>query len=199
MRRSDLTGIVIAGGKSLRMGAEKGLISFGGKPLITYPIGVLNEVCKQVIISANSHSYDFLGLPVIADHIPGGGPMTGIYSGLLASVTDYDLILSCDMPMITVALLQHLIASAAESRAAVAFHKGFAEPLCGIYHRSLATELESHISAGKFKLVSFLEEIGTHFVEIDESLPFYHPDLFLNVNTPQDVEIGKKLLFTGLR
>lgn len=194
MLRSDLTGIVIAGGKSRRMGAEKGLISFGGKPLITYPVKILSEVCERVIISANSNSYGFLGLPVIADQARGGGPMIGIYSGLLSSETEYNLVLSCDMPMITEALLQQIISSAKGCTAAIAFHRGFAEPLCGIYNRSLVSELESHISGEKFKLITFLEKTGARFIEIDESLPFYHPNLFLNMNTPQDIETGEKLL-----
>jgi molybdenum cofactor guanylyltransferase len=197
MLRSELTGIVIAGGKSRRMGAEKGLIPFNGKPLITYPVQMLGKVSAQVIISANSNSYDFLGLPVIADQTMGGGPMTGIYSGLLASETEYNLVLSCDMPLISIDLLMHLVASAVGCKAIVAFHQGFAEPLCGIYNRSLIGELESHISTRNFKLITFLETTGARFIEIDERLPFYHPNFFLNVNTPQDIEIGEKLLLTG--
>ena len=197
MDRSELTGIVIAGGNSRRMGAEKGLLSFGGKPLITYPVGVLKEVCAKVLVNANSHSYDFLGLKVIADNSQGGGPMKGIYSGLLASETEYIIVLSCDMPMISAELIKHLSASADGSKAVVAFHKGFAEPLCGIYHRSLIAELESHIIAEKFKLITFLEKTGARFVKIDEKLDFYHPHLFLNVNTPHDIEVGEKLLSAG--
>ena len=194
MLRYDLTGIVIAGGKSRRMGAEKGLIPFDGKLLIVYPVEMLREFCAQVIISSNTYAYDFLGVPVIPDHAIGGGPMTGIYSGLLASSTEFNLVLSCDMPMITADLLKHLIASADGCTAAVAWHKGFAEPLCGIYSRSLIGELENHIKEGKFKLITFLEEMGVRFIEIDERLPFYHPNLFLNVNTPHDLEHGEKLI-----
>lgn len=176
------------------MGTEKGLISFGGKPLIIYPVEMLQELCAQVIISTNSHAYDFLGLPVIPDHAPGGGPMTGIYSGLLASATEYNIVLSCDMPMINLGLLKHLIASADRCTAAVAWHKDFAEPLCGIYSRTLIAELENHIGEGKFKLITFLEEIDAQLIEIDDKLPFYHPNLFLNINTPHDVEFGEKLI-----
>jgi molybdenum cofactor guanylyltransferase len=194
MLKSELTGIVIAGGKSRRMGAEKGIISFGGKPLIIYPVERLREVCTQVIISANSHSYDFLDLPVITDHAQGGGPMVGIYSALMASAAKYNLVLSCDMPLISAGLLEHLIASAEGCTAAVAWHQGFAEPLCGIYRRSLIGELEDHIREGKFKLITFLEEIDACYIEINDRLPFYHPNLFLNINTPHDVEMGEKLI-----
>ena len=197
MLRSELTGIVIAGGNSRRMGADKGLIPFGGKPLICYPVERLREACTQVIISANSHHYDFLGLPVINDLATGGGPMMGIWSALMSSTTEYNLVLSCDMPLITTGLLQHLIGSANGCPAAVAWHQGFAEPLCGIYSRSLVKELENHIREGKFKLITFLEKIEACQIEIDHKLSFYHENLFLNVNTPHEVTLGENL--TGIK
>ena len=197
MLRSEITGIVIAGGNSRRMGADKGLILFGGKPLISYPVEKLLETCTQVIISANSHHYDFLGLPVINDLATGGGPMMGIWSSLMSSSTEYNLVLSCDMPLITAGLLQHLIDSANGCTAAIAWHRGFAEPLCGIYSRSLMKELENHIREGKFKLITFLEKIEACQIEIDKKLPFYHENLFLNVNTPQEVKLGENL--AGIR
>lgn len=194
MLKSDLTGLVIAGGKSSRMGVEKGLVQFGGKPLIMYPVELLKQVCQDVIISANSTSFGFLGLPVIPDSITGGGPIVGIYSGLLASPTENIFVLSCDMPLLNLGLLKYLIASSEGEKAAVARHKGYAEPLCGIYHRELIGELESHIAEEKYKLISFLEKVKGRYIEINESLPFYNPDLFLNVNTPGDLKRGEMLL-----
>lgn len=193
MLRSELTGIVIAGGNSRRMGADKGLIPFGGKPLICYPVERLREACSQVMINANSHHYDFLDLPVINDLLAGGGPMMGIWSSLMSSATEYNLVLSCDMPLITADLLQHLIASANGCPAAIAWHQGFAEPLCGIYNRSLVKEFENHIRDGKFKLITFLEKIEAWQIEIDDKLSFYHENLFLNVNTPHEVKLGENL------
>jgi molybdenum cofactor guanylyltransferase len=195
MLKTELTGVIIAGGRSSRMGVEKGLVHFDGKPLIMYPLELLKELCSNVIISANSTVFDFLELPVIADKMPGGAPMIGIYSGLLAAYTDYILVLSCDMPLINIELLQHIIDSSDGTKATVAWHNGFAEPLCGIYHRDLITEFERHISEEKFKLVTFLEKVNGRFIEINESLSFYNPELFLNVNTPGDLERGERLLY----
>jgi molybdenum cofactor guanylyltransferase len=194
MLMSELTGLIVAGGRSSRMGAQKGLVLFGGKPLITYSVELLIQICSNVIISANSSAFDFLKMPVIADSTSGGGPMTGIYSGLMAASTEYVLVLSCDMPLINLGLLEYLIASSDDAKAAVAFHKGFPEPLCGIYHRELIAELKSHIAEEKFKLISFLEKINARFISINESLPFYNPDLFLNMNTPGDLKRGEMLL-----
>jgi molybdopterin-guanine dinucleotide biosynthesis protein A len=192
--KSELTGIVVAGGKSLRMGTEKGLIPFGAKPLIIYPVAILKKVCAKVLISANSSSYDFLGLPVIADQMQGGGAMAGIYSALLASDTGYNLVLSCDMPMITENLVQYLIKSVRKCDATVAWHQGFAQPLCGIYKRSLVVELESHIREGKLKLLTFLKKMDTCYIEIDDRLPFYNANLFMNINTPEELVTGEKLI-----
>ena len=194
MLKSELTGLVIAGGKSSRMGVEKGLVQFGGKLLIRYPVDLLKQVCSNVVISANSTAYDFLKLPVIRDSNLDGGPMSGIYSGLQAASTEYILVLSCDMPLVNLGLLQHLIASSARTKASVVLHKSFTEPLCGIYHRELIAELKSHIAAKKFKLITFLEKVNARNIEITDNLPFYNPDLFLNVNTQDDLVRGETLL-----
>jgi molybdenum cofactor guanylyltransferase len=194
MLKSELTGLVIAGGKSSRMGVEKGLVQFGGKPLILYSLELLQQVCSSVIISANSNAFDFLKLPVVKDTTSGRGPMAGIYSGLTTASTEYIFVLSCDMPLLNISLLQYLITSSKSAKAAVAWHKGFVEPLCGIYHRELLGELESHIAEEKFKLISFLEKVNARFIHVNESLPFYCPGLFLNVNTPEDLERGEAFL-----
>ena len=194
MLKTELTGVIIAGGRSSRMGVEKGLVNFGGRPLITYPVELLKLVCSNVIISANSSVFDFLELTVIADRAPGGAPMIGIYSGLLAAPDDYIFVISCDMPMIKPELLQYLIAASGEAKAAVAWHNGFAEPLCGIYHRDLLGELEYHIRKEKFKLITFLEKVEALYIEINDSLSFYDPNIFLNMNTPGDLERGELLL-----
>ena len=182
--------IVLLGTLALVLG---GVYAVKNIPLDAIPD--LSDV--QVIISANSHHYDFLRLPVINDLATGGGPMMGIWSSLMSSSTEYNLVLSCDMPLITAGLLQHLIDSANGCTAAIAWHRGFAEPLCGIYSRSLMKELENHIREGKFKLITFLEKIEACQIEIDKKLPFYHENLFLNVNTPQEVKLGENL--AGIR
>jgi molybdenum cofactor guanylyltransferase len=194
MLKEELTGLVIAGGKSSRMGVEKGLVQFGGKPLIIYPVELLKQVCSSVIISANSNAFDFLKLPVTMDITPGSGPMAGIYSGLTTASTENIFVLSCDMPLMNIGLLQYLISSSEGAKTIVVWHKGYAEPLCGIYHRDLIGELEGHIAEEKFKLISFLEKVNARYIHINESMPFYNPDLFLNVNTPRDLMRGEAFL-----
>ena len=76
----------------------------------------------------------------------------------------------------------------------MAWHNGFAEPLCGIYHHDLLGELEYHIREEKFKLITFLEKVEAMYIEINDSLSFYDPNIFLNMNTPGDLERGELLL-----
>jgi molybdenum cofactor guanylyltransferase len=194
MLKTELTGVIIAGGRSKRMGVEKGLVQLGSKPLIMYPVGLLKELCSNVIISANSHAFDFIELDVISDKAPGNAPMIGIYSALLSAATEYILVLSCDMPFINVDLLQHIINLSGDAKAVIASHDGYAEPLCGIYHHDLIPELELQIAEKKFKLITFLEKVESIYVEINENLLFYNPGLFLNVNTPGDLERAEMLL-----
>jgi len=82
MNNSGITGIILAGGKSSRMGKDKGWVLFRKKPLIDYAVELLGGICQSIVISANNSAYDKLGLPVYHDIIPDSGPMGGIYTCL---------------------------------------------------------------------------------------------------------------------
>ena len=136
MQKIGLTGIILAGGKSRRMGQEKGLIELNGKFLIQYAIDVLQPICDTILISTNSHSYDFLPYQKVADEFPNSGPMGGIYSCLKASTTIQNLVLSCDMPFIQSELLSDLIKNAEGYDVVVPWHGGQKfEPMCAYYHQ----------------------------------------------------------------
>jgi len=104
-----VTGIILAGGKSSRMGAEKGLQELCAKPLIHYAIEVLSGLCNTIIISSSSEAYKSLGHKVVADVIPGIGPMGGIYSALQQSKTEENLVLSCDLPFVSQELMSYIL------------------------------------------------------------------------------------------
>ena len=83
--KKEITGIVLAGGKSSRMGQEKGLAEFDGKPMIAYALEALAPLCTEILISSNSNAYNHLGYRVVPDIIANSGPMGGIYSCMLQS------------------------------------------------------------------------------------------------------------------
>ena len=105
----DTTGIILAGGKSSRMGADKGLLELGGKPLITYAFQALSGLCTTILISSSSEAYHSFGYQVIEDVFPGIGPMGGIYSALGKSKTEKNLILSCDLPFASKELMSYIL------------------------------------------------------------------------------------------
>ena len=138
MNKKGITGIILAGGKSKRMGTEKGLINFRGKTMIQYAIEVLEPICDQIIISANSNSYDALPYPKFSDIFPNSGPMGGIYTGLLNSRNDLNLVLSCDMPFIKADLLNDLVLNADGNDIVVPWHRSkHFEPMCALYRKSV--------------------------------------------------------------
>ncbi len=189
MGNQKITGIILAGGKSRRMGVEKGLLKFGGKHLIEYAIEVLENVCGKILIVENSRAYNFLAYPVIADIIPNSGSMGGIYTGLMNSKTDLNLVLSCDMPFISEKLLNHLINNSEGFDVAVPCHgEGKFEPMCALYHKNTIPVFEQFIQNKNYKIQSVYQKLKTNKLYISADLDFYKSFLFDNLNSQNDLE-----------
>ena len=107
--KKNITGIILAGGKSSRMGTDKGFLMLKNKPFIQYSIDALQPLVSEIMIVSDNPDYDALGLKRVDDIIKDAGPVAGICSGLEASLTKYNLILSCDIPLINSEILQKLI------------------------------------------------------------------------------------------
>ncbi len=182
-----VTGILLSGGKSSRMKKEKGKCLLKGKPLIEYSVELLRDICDSVIISANSNDYNYLGCRVVYDEMESKGPASGIYSGLKASETNGNLILSCDMPMITSELIRYILTFDKNVDAVVPVFNGFPEPLCAFYSKSCLPVFGNSLKTSNFKLQNIIRELNCLFIEIEPSLNFYTETLFTNVNTPEDL------------
>jgi len=105
----NITGIILAGGKSSRMRTDKGFLKLNNKLFIEHIIDALKPLVSTTIIVSNLKNYDVFGLQRIDDDIENAGPLAGIYSGLKASKTEYNLVLSCDVPLINKRVLQQLL------------------------------------------------------------------------------------------
>ena len=110
VKKNNITGIVLAGGKSSRMGLDKGLINMNNQTFIEAIINAMRPLVGDIIIVSNNSDYDQFGYLRINDLIKDSGPMAGLYSGLYFSQSDYNLVLSCDIPFIKTDVLniQHL-------------------------------------------------------------------------------------------
>ena len=191
----EVTGIILAGGKSSRMGTDKGLQELCGKPLINYAIQSLSGLCSTILISTSSDAYQSFGYKTVADEIPGIGPMGGIYSALKQSKTDINLVLSCDLPFVSKELLSFILKNSEGYQVAVPWQGNqHYEPLCGFYHLSILEQISLYIQNNNYKLPDIFEKISINRLVINKESDFYTEELFLNVNSKHDLATAEMLM-----
>jgi molybdopterin-guanine dinucleotide biosynthesis protein A len=190
MEPVKVTGIVLAGGLSSRMGEDKSRMPFKGKPLIMYGIEALSPLCEKVIISSNFPVYDFTGCDVWPDELPVGAPINGLYSCLKRSETAWNLVLSCDMPFTGTELFAYLLEQAHDDEdALIPQHaEGLAEPLCGLYNRSSLDVFEQRVKLEQYSILQLLQAIRCRYVSIGPDQEFYSREMFSNLNSPADLD-----------
>lgn len=185
----NINAYILAGGKSSRMGTEKGLVQLNGKSFIEHIIQVLNKVNIQVYIIANTKAYDFLGYPVIADIVEDKGPLGGIYTALMHSQQQNNLIISCDVPFVQEELIKYLCEHIeASSQCIVPTHSGNSEPLCAIYNKDGMELIKEMISRNELGVRNALRKLKTNFIEVSDE-EFYSSMTFLNINSKLDLEV----------
>ena len=197
INKSEITGIILAGGKSSRMGKDKGLCEFNGKTLVEHAIETLKPLCGQLIISSNRfhEKYRSYNLPVVSDEIKNTGPIGGIYTCLKLSKTRHNIILSCDTPFVGSLLLQHIINNVEKEQiVAPAHHKFLIEPLSAYYATNVLNDVEDSIRKGDYKLINLLKKVRFKSVQINKFLSFYNEHSFLNINCPDDMTQAEEIV-----
>ncbi|MFZ5753301.1 MAG: molybdenum cofactor guanylyltransferase [Bacillota bacterium] len=185
----QVTGIVLAGGKSTRMNFNKALLPCGPVTMLEKIVDELRKSCTQVIIVAGKNEYDFRDCLVIPDIYPDGGPLGGIYAGLRASRTEYNFCMACDMPRFKGELVKILALRAPGYQVVVPQVRGCYEPLLALYHQSCLSVIEEVLKAGQRKITAIYPYLKVNAVtheEIAEKLG--ESEYFLNINTPEDWE-----------
>jgi molybdopterin-guanine dinucleotide biosynthesis protein A len=185
----QVTGILLAGGKSTRMNCNKALLPCGPLTMLEKIVYELHKSCTQVIIVAGENQYEFKDCLVIPDLHPDGGPLGGIYTGLRASKTEYNFCMACDMPRFKGELVNILAGKAAGYQVVVPQVRGYYEPLLALYHRSCLNVIEEVLKTGQRKIVAIYPYLKVKAVlheEIAEKLG--ESEYFLNINTPEDWE-----------
>lgn len=184
----NVTGIILAGGKSSRMGADKGLVLLGGKPMVQYAIESLGLFCDRILISSNNPEYIRFGLEVIADSVADAGPMAGITSCLKQSTTERNLVLSCDMPLLQPVVLKTLLENVYENTFVVPVDaEGRSEPLCAFYKRSSLAILEDLINAGSFRMTDLFLRAPVKYLSPGDYPVKYNSQWFANINSAEDL------------
>ena len=191
---NNFTGILLSGGKSCRMGQDKGLCMLGDKPMAAYGLELLETFCDEVLISANGDEYLQFGKPVIKDEIKNTGPIGGLYSAIKAAKHEDILVLSCDMPFVNEALFRHIIAQSNHCLAAIPADGDLLEPTCGYYNKKILPFIEEQIRKQKYSLRHLLEKAGYKKITLSAGMPFDTRHLFFNVNSPGDLQKAGKII-----
>ncbi|MFA9391470.1 MAG: molybdenum cofactor guanylyltransferase [Prolixibacteraceae bacterium] len=181
----NITGVVMAGGKSSRMGIDKGLMDFKGKPMVQYAIDLLSGIFESVVISSNNHAYEKFGLKLIPDIHVNCGPIGGLHAVLSTLPTKYAFILGCDMPFVNNKVIELLVESLNYELLVVPEVDGNFEPLCALYNASLFGELGKRIQLGNFKMHHFIRSTNPK-IQVKFERKF-----FININTPSDLKQGR--------
>lgn len=151
-----MTGIVLAGGKSSRMGANKAFIEFGGKRLIETTVDCLKALFPEVLIIANDPPlYAYLGVKVASDLIPDSGSLGGIYTGLSTASHPACFFVACDMPFLNAELIKLLVREAEGWDAVVPRVRGELQPLHAVYAKSCLPLMKESIDASVLKIARF--------------------------------------------
>ena len=191
MKRDDITGIILAGGKSSRMGQDKGLLILNGKPMIQHVIDRLEELnLSRILIVSNNSNYAQFPYLVVEDVIVEKGPLGGIHAGLLHSKTNTNLILSCDTPNVTTELLDYLISKSKNEAVTIAEFNGKEHPLIGIYDRGILESVTNNLENNQLKLITFCKELNARVLTIPKDLA--EEVHFSNVNTREELEKLRK-------
>lgn len=178
---TEITGVVLAGGESSRMGEDKSLMLVNEQKLIEFSINALKPFCTEVLISSSKNTHQSFSCRKISDQFQKIGPIAGIQSALVNSNTEYVIILPCDSPMVKPEFVQYLISEIDNNTNVIVPRYGlYLEPLFAIYHKKILPIVEDQIKKGKYRLTDLLELCQTKIVDVKDRT------CFVNINTPED-------------
>jgi molybdopterin-guanine dinucleotide biosynthesis protein A len=192
--RQTITGVILAGGKSRRMGQNKALMSLGGVRLIDRVVGVLREVFPSLLMVTNSPEvYADLRLPMVGDVFLEKGSLGGIYSAVYYASTPYCFVVACDMPFLQSAVIRYLIDQLAGYDVVIPDIHGEMQPLHAIYSKACLPPIHRCLEANRLKIVGFLPEVRVRTVTAAD-IQLLDPDLlaFQNLNTFEEFQAAQQ-------
>jgi molybdopterin-guanine dinucleotide biosynthesis protein A len=202
-RYRQVAGFILAGGASSRMGRDKGLLDFGGVPLILHTARLMQPLVAEVTIVGSPGRYTKLGLRAIADNAqtqdgpdrPGRGPLAGIAAALYATRSPWNLIVACDLPYLSAKWLDWLLSRARGSRceAVIPRTDHGIEPLAAVYRRDCGAPIMTALARGVRKVSDAIDELRVELVYPREWRRIEPNELILrNMNAPRDYNEARK-------
>jgi len=191
--------IVLAGGKSLRLGYDKVLETIGNTSLLERVISRVSLLSSEVIIvtanePTNLELVDYPKLRILCDIYPGKGPIGGIYTGLATSTSFYNLVVASDMPFLNQALLRYMTRLSANFDLVVPRVGNLVEPLHAVYTKKCLATIEQMMKQDKLSVNQLFHLVKTRYVETEEIERFDPKHLsFFNINTKADLKRAREL------
>lgn len=194
----EVTGIILAGGKSLRLGRDKSAELIGGIPVIERVIQCLTPIATGLLLVTSRGNNTFSkvkSVKVITDIYPSKGPLSGIYSGLCASNTISNIVVSCGMPFLNTELLEHMAKLLPSYDAIVPrWPNGRKEPFHAVYSISCLSAMKKHLENSRFSIIQVLNEM--HVLHLNKmAFSKFDPEFlsFFNINDQIDVDLANKI------
>lgn len=187
-KKEDCCAIILAGGKSSRMGQSKALLRFDGEPLIVHQVRALQCLFGEIaVVAAAEQELPPLPVTLIRDEVAHQGPVGGMYYGLRAVGRDYCFVSSCDLPFLNLSLVSYLVSKISDYDVVVPYWQGRLQSLHAVYRRSVAAFLKEQLERGELRPVMLYDKVRTYKVGEHEIRRFDPEGLsLLNINTPDD-------------
>ncbi len=195
----EISCIILAGGKGLRLGYDKVLERVGNTSLLEQVISRIDSLSKEIIIvTAKKRTFAPLAnhskVKMVSDIFPGQGSLGGIYTGLVESGSFYNLVIAADMPFLNEPLLRYMIEVSNGFDFVLPRVKNLYEPLHAIYTKNCIAPIESILKQSKKVIIELFDHVNVRFIE-DEEVDRFDPQhlSFFNINTKEDLEIARKM------
>lgn len=179
----DVGVIILAGGKSSRMGEDKGLMSLFGKSMVSYVIDLAENLANEIIIVSDNSNYKQFGHQVVKDIYKEKGPLGGIFAGLSASENETNFVLSCDIPYMQVSLLKLLYESSAGYDVTIPQKDDRVHPLIGVYRKSCLERFQECLEKDQLKVLKAFASLNFNIVMANDFDEF----IFKNLNSKSDI------------
>jgi molybdenum cofactor guanylyltransferase len=194
---ADVTGIILAGGKSLRLGSDKALLKIGDKTVIERIAELMTSIFAKNLLSVDAPgAYAFLNIPMVEDFYHDAGPLGGLHAALGRSTTARNFIISCDMPLICREMIEYFASCKSAKQVVIARAAGRLQLLPGILDKSLLPLLDEMLEkspngpSGKnrdLSLYALFERAASEIID-PSTLPSYRDEIFINMNSKADYE-----------
>lgn len=196
----DISCVVLAGGKGLRLGQDKALEAIGNKSLLHWVVSYLSLFKSNIIIvtaekQSLSQLTDYPQLRIVTDAYPDKGPLAGIYTGLAASDSFYNLVVACDMPFLNYALLDYMLQISADFDLVIPRLGNMVEPLHAVYSKTCLPPIKSLLEQGNLSVRGLFSLVRVRYVEATEINRFDPEHLsFFNINTEADLDKARQMI-----